>query len=253
MTRYFKLLTLLGLWFAVSAVDAPAQYMSGTKVGIGLSTAWINGANPARDYMWPDILQGVSDSLVVRPGGSFDGQQPGIGLRTRFALNDTGTVRLMLGLDYLFYRGNWRLPLDAGNVLMEHRVDMTTGILGVEYVAYEFTPLARLYAAAEARASFLHSSYFNWEFVTNQGEIFQERGRTEGKPSTFRLGTALRIGLEGEFQDNFIVDTSVGYGVVNLTGRDDVRGQLLTTNNDFETGENLVGNILFSFILMYRI
>ena len=253
MNRLLTSFLFIGIVLTTVPFYASAQ---GTdiKLGIGFSSAWINGDNPARYFLYPEILQGQpADSVVVLPGGSLDGQQPGIGLRARFGLGDSSRFRMMLGADYVFYRGNWRIPLDNGSVYLHHNVDMATGILGAEYVAVEFTPIVRLYTAAELRAAYLHSTYFNWEFRTSDGSVIQQRETTAGKPSTFRLGAALRVGLEGEFEENIFVDTSVGYGAINLMGRDDVRGQLLTSNNYLETKEDIVGNILFSIILMYRI
>jgi hypothetical protein len=230
-----------------------AQVLSLREFGAGISTAWINGANQAREPMTPEILLNVSDSTAILPGGSFDGQQAGIGTRFRFNLGDSTDFSLMLGADYLFYRGNWRIPLQTGSVMQEHAVDMTVGVLGLEYVVLKFNKLARLYTSAEARASYLHSSFYNWQFKKTNGELIQERGSTDAKPSAFRLGAALRLGVTGEFREGWIVDTSIGYGAINLAGRDDVRGELLTTSNDFETKESTLGNILFSLMIMYRI
>ncbi len=254
MTRFLAALLFIGLVLAAGSPRASAQ-ISDFKIGIGLSAAWINGDNPARDFLFPDVLQGSpTDSIVYLPGGSLDGLQPGIGLHARFALGDSSMFRLMLGVDYLFYRGTWRIPLETGAVYLEHKVDMPTGVIGGEFVVRRLTPFVNLYSAVELRASYLHSGFFNWEFKDLDGSLIQSREATTAKASAFRMGAALRVGLEGEFESNIFVDTSIGYGAVNLLGRDDVRGQLLTSNpSQFETEESVVGNILFSLMLMYRI
>lgn len=253
-------MTYLQLFFFVASAvllwsrPVSAQFLSLKEIGGGISTAWINGANPARDFMLPENLLSRTDSLIILPGGSLDGQQFGLGMRARLGLgSDSLPLGLSLGVDYIFYRGNWRLPLSAGSIFMEHNVDMPTAIVGLEYRVLEVSALTRLYVAAEARAAFIHSTFFNWEFKSVNGELREQRPATEGKVAATRLGAALRIGFSGEFQDGLIVDTSVGYGAVNLAGRDDVRGQLLTTTNDYETKEDVVGNILFSIMVMYRI
>lgn len=237
------------LWSVGAAAQMPLK-----EIGGGISTAWINGANPARDFMLPENLLTRTDSLLILPGGSLDGQQFGLGVRARFGVgSDTSALSLLLGADYIFYRGNWRLPLAAGSIFMEHRVDMPTAVAGVEYRVLKISSLTGLYVAAEARAAFLSSTFFNWEFKGINSEIREKRATTEGKASATRLGAALRLGFSGEFQDGFIVDTSVGYGAINLAGRDNGRGQLLTTTGDYETTEDVVGNILFSIMVMYRI
>lgn len=254
MMRLLLSFLALGVVLIANSSFAFSQ-KSEIKIGGGLSAAWINGANPARDFLFPDVLQGSpADSVVYLPGGSLDGLQTGIGLRARFGLADSNMIRLIVGADYLFYRGSWRIPLESGSVFLEHRVDMPTAVLGGEYVVRQLTPLVNLYAGAEFRAAYLYSGFFDWEFKALDGSLIQERGSTTAKSSTFRLGAALRIGLEGEFEKNVIIDTNIGYGVVNLIGKDDARGQLLTSNpSQFETEESTVGNILFSFMLMYRI
>lgn len=253
MIQCRKLILIVACLCIVSPRLASAQILSLREIGAGVSTAWINGANPAREPVTPEVLLNVSDSTVVLPGGSFDGQQAGIGVRMRFSLGDSSQFGLMLGADYLFYRGNWRIPVKTGSVIQEHAVDMPTVILGLEYSVVNFSKLARLYTAVEARGAYLHSSFYNWQFKRENGEIIQERGHTDAKPSAFRLGAALRLGVAGEFREGWIVDTSIGYGAVNLMGKDDVRGELLTTSNDFETKESTLGNILFSLMIMYRI
>lgn len=250
LQAFFLIASAVLLW----GRTASAQFLALKEIGGGISTAWINGANPARDFMLPENLLARTDSLIILPGGSLDGQQFGLGARARFGLgSDSSAFTLSLGVDYIFYRGNWRLPLSAGSILMEHNVDMPTAILGLEYRVLKVSKLTGLYVAAEARAAFIHSTFFNWEFKAADGELHEQRSTTQGKVSATRLGAALRLGFSGEFQNGLIIDTSVGYGAVNLVGRDDVRGQLLTTTNDYETKEDVVGNILFSIMVMYRI
>lgn len=250
---YLRVFFLLACTAILWGTSASAQ-VSLKEIGGGISTAWINGANPARDFMLPENLLAKTDSLIILPGGSLDGQQFGLGARARFTVGgDSSALAIVLGADYLFYRGNWRLPLAAGSILMEHRVDMPTAVLGVEYRVLDISTLTGLYVAAEARAAFVSSTFFNWEFKGLNGEVREQRATTQGKESATRMGAALRFGFAGEFQDGFVVDTSVGYGAINLGGRDNGRGQLLTTTGDYETKEDVVGNILFSIMLMYRI
>jgi hypothetical protein len=77
------------------------------------------------------------------------------------------------------------------------------------------------------------------------------------KPSVFRLGGAVRVGVQGILSEPLRINISAAYGVYNLVGRDlrstgaDRRGQLLTPTRIGETGEQFAMYSNISLWLQY--
>ena len=73
------------------------------------------------------------------------------------------------------------------------------------------------------------------------------------KPSTFRLGGALKLGIVGEIFDPWYLNTSIGIGVVNFVGKEDSRGELLTPSRRYENIESPLNLLLFTLLIQYRL
>lgn len=73
------------------------------------------------------------------------------------------------------------------------------------------------------------------------------------KKSTTRMGGVIKLGIDGELWDPWYVNISIGLGVMNLFGRKDARGELLTPIRLNEYKENYVYNLLFSMLIQYRL
>jgi hypothetical protein len=73
------------------------------------------------------------------------------------------------------------------------------------------------------------------------------------------MGAMARFGIEGEIYYPVFLNTSVGYGVMNLVGRDDRptwkegRGELLTARPLNEPTEGLLYHMNFSFMIQVRL
>src|SRR5690606_3976962 len=72
------------------------------------------------------------------------------------------------------------------------------------------------------------------------------------KSDVWRFSFMPKIGVEGELTDDIYINASVGFQTLNLLGRDNRRGELLTPITDFETQESLVKSFVFSFMLQYH-
>lgn len=242
-----KLLFLLTLLAFLSMQNsAESQLFSSIEIGGGLTTAWINGANPAIDKIQPR-----GDQYYV--GGGFDGQQAGFGIRGRFGIGEKW--RIPIGLDYIFYRGAQRYSFPNADLLFNHSIDMPTILLGVEYVPIKFNRVAKLYVGAEGRVAFLQKGTFQVIQVPDYS-LTREGSYTidDNKDATTRFGAALRLGVEGQVEDDFLVDISVAYGAINLAKRVYARGELLTPGfPQVELQESVVGNVLFSLMVMYKL
>ncbi len=245
MTHFCRLRTLAVSFFVIGAALllpelCRAQLITETKVGIGLSTLWVNGADPTR-------------SGILAGGGGYSGSQPGIGLRLRSSLGKDKVHRIPFGVDYYFLSGRERVPFRVSSLFVRHRSQALAISLGYEYEILDFNRVAKLYAGVEGRANFFLTGDYEQELVLVDGEVIQKVFR-DSKEGVFRSGLALRIGVEGQFEDDVFVDASLAYTGLNLGGRDNERGYLLTPGLvPDEPEENLIGALLFGLIVMYRL
>jgi hypothetical protein len=228
------------------------------QVGIGLVTSWLNGSNPATDIIFPrDTIHSI--------GGGFGGQQPGIALRGIFIMDSARRLRITTGLDYIWYTGVQRIEGPGYTFYARHTLEMPTAILGFEY-AFLNLPLAnaKIYAGVDARYSFVTNGSFRRKVVyknfdkiddtTIASKPFygnQSYPQFETQP---RLGASIKLGIEGELLDPVYVNISGAYGAINLLGRNDIRGELLTPSKEpAEKQENILGNIFFTMMIQYRL
>ncbi|MEY3385838.1 MAG: hypothetical protein RIR53_649 [Bacteroidota bacterium] len=254
MNRTIILLATVLTVFLVNSVHAQIRF----RIATGLSTDWITNDNPAV-YQ----LSGSPDTTDPdRPyGGSFDGAQVGWGLRGYIDLDKQKTFRIPVGVDLFMYRGTQSIKGIGYDFRVDHSSDLVSAFTGFEWSFVEF-PLAfaRAYVGAEARFLFVGENT-----ISNRGRTFvggqwlSTESQYVGKPSAFRMGAMARLGIEGEIYYPVFLNTSVGYGVMNLVGRDERptwqqgRGELLTARPLNEVTEGLLYHMNFSFMIQVRL
>ncbi len=253
--RITHFLTLLVI-FAVAASTSMAQVRF--RIASGLSTDWITNDNPA-----VYALTGSTDTTQAnRPfGGAFDGAQVGWGLRGYVDLDKQKTFRIPVGVDVFYYNGAQSVVGPNYKFRVEHSNTLISSFTGFEWSFVEF-PLAfaRAYVGGEARFLYVNANTITSE-GTNiiNGEAFNYSNSFSGKSSAFRVGAMARLGIEGEIYYPVFLNTSVGYGFMNLLGRDNRssaqggRGELLTARPINEAGEGMLTHLNFAFMIQIRI
>jgi len=234
----------------LTAISLEAQGLKNIQATAGLSTMWIINDNAARESIVP------RDETDI-PGAGFDGQQIGFSIRMLYNLNEKKKLRLTTGLDYYFMRGVQRNQLTSSTIYYTYAVNVPTIVLGTEYAFVEYPPGdVRIYAGIEARGAFTSAEPIDFRLVRLGDNTLIQSGTGQIKDNAFRLGGAIRLGVDGEIYEPMYVNISAGYGILNLIGRDDTRGELFTPNHSAvgytEERENYIHNVLFSFLLQYR-
>ena len=237
-----RITALLALaFFFCLPTGADAQLDVDTKVGLGLSTFWVNGAGPTREN-------------VSQLGAGFNGQQPGIGARARFAVGENKEHIAVVNMDYYFLRGRERIPFPSANLLVNHERDIFAMALGYQYEFIDFNRIARAYAGVEYRASNLMNENYRFALVSTTDRDTLTGGGSDGKGDVWRMGPALRLGIIGQFEEEFYVDVSLAYSGINMFGLEESRGPLFTHEDFTESAkETLIGTILFSITVMYQL
>lgn len=217
-------------------------------LGIGISTVKILNPNPNSRSMNPLVHR---DGYL---GGSFKGAMPGIDLRATFQLDEDGIWRMPMGLDMTFYSARERLPVTSRITdRYENNANIYAPYIGLNYSFLQI-PKARasFYFGLEARASIIDGPVFrfirNYELIPDENLDITEYN----KQNTVRLGGLIKLGLEGDLMDNYMVNSSIGYGVLNTFLRDNVRGELLTPRKDYEVQESYLQGIFFTVMVQYR-
>lgn len=260
ITRSLALAALI----AVATTVASSQVRF--RIASGLSTDWITNDNAAV-YPLTGSSEENSDQTNRPFGGAFDGAQPGWGLRGYVDLDKQKKFRIPVGVDVFYYSGVGSAVSspDKENsyyrLWAEHSTTLVSSFTGFEWSFVEF-PLAfaRAYVGGEVRFLYVNDNKVKSEFTNViRGEEFYTEYSYSGKSSAFRVGGMARLGIEGEIYYPVFLNTSVGYGVMNLFGRDTRsssqggRGELLTPRSLNESGEGLLTHLNFAFMIQVRI
>lgn len=242
------------LFLTLVATSSTAQIRF--RLATGLSTDWITNDNPAVYTLSGDTTK------PNRPyGGAFDGAQVGWGLRGYIDLDKQKTFRIPVGVDVFLYRGTQSINGVGYSFRVDHASNLISSFTGFEWSFIEF-PLAfaRAYVGAEARFLYVGDNTITTRGITIvDGKEIISQDEYNGKPSAFRMGAMARFGIEGEIYYPVFLNTSVGYGVMNLVGRDERptwqqgRGELLTARPLNESGEGLLYHMNFSFMIQVRL
>jgi hypothetical protein len=233
------------------------------RVSAGLSTNWIISDNPAVDRIVANASGPESrPEDPTQLGGAFDGNQIGYGIRAYVDLDKQKLYRIPFGVDVFMLRGSQSFTGTNFGLLARHSTDVYSFHAGFEYSFVEF-PLAfaRAYVAGELRGSMVTNGnlYTRSRVLGSDSRITTVESNFAGKSSAFRLGSMIRLGLEGEIYYPVFLNTSVGYGAMNLVGRDTRltteggRGELLTPSSQHEGPEQIIQNMNFTFMVQVRL
>jgi hypothetical protein len=149
--------------------------------------------------------------------------------------------------------GVQRLPDKFYTIQASHTIHIPTLFTGFEY-AFAELPLAnaKAYAGFDLRLSMMAPTELEVNLNYEKPD-FPDTTRYFGKSSATRLGTGLRVGIEGIVEDRWSVNISAGYTVFNLLGRDNERGELFTPSSITESVESMIGGITTAVIIQYRL
>lgn len=226
-----------------------------TKVEFGFTATVLHGEQGAQLPMFSSR----NDSTFVT-GSNFVGAQSGVSARLNFEVGAMKRFIIPVGLDMTFFRGLQRLENPGLTGHGSVSCNVTSIVTGCQYRFAEL-PLSEafLYGGVDVRGSFVGGSRFQYnvdEYSTGN-PLPQYSLDTTLKPSVFRLGGAVRVGVQGILSEPLRINISAAYGVYNLVGRDlrstgaDRRGQLLTPTRIGETGEQFAMYSNISLWLQY--
>jgi hypothetical protein len=228
------------------SIASEAQFINKFKIATGLTTTSIMGDNPAKLPMIP-----MTDEEDAVTGGALKHAQPGIELRFTFPVDMTETMSIPLSLDYTFFTGRERINTSQFIVdIWTHSLNIFSISTGLHYVFYKMDfANAKMYGGLEARLSFIHNIDTRAERDYLENLLPDETWIVPPKESATRFGGNLRLGVEGKLHKSLYVNTGAAFSVVNLIGKDDSRGELLTPIKFLEVKESTLSSF-HVFILL---
>lgn len=226
------------------------------SVSGGLTTTQILGDSPNSAEM---ISHDNDTSKDYSFGGSFNGVQPGFSILLELDFGDEIPISIPIGFEYTMFDGRERVPVTKSiTAWYKHTVNVSTLTFGLnyEFIKTSFSKVG-IYAGIEGRANFIPEGnlYSKIEYKESNEVDINNR---KTKDATFRIGGQVKLGIKGEIVPPIFINTSFGLGIMNLTGRDKKRGELLTPGSldpdfNFETTESIIYNSYFSLMLQYKL
>jgi len=237
MKRYFFFFILLHSFSYAQLKDFAIEF--------GTCPTSVFGNNSASSV----FISSEKDSPI---GGGFFGFQNGIYFRGTWQ-KDGKNYAFPVGFEYIFYRAYHRVPYAPKVTLyLRHFIDVPTVTLGFRYYLFKL-PFANVkcYSEIDARGSFVGKSNYSVRIDYENLDSTDVRS-VSYKNSVFRIGGDFKIGFLGEVFHPWYVNLFSTVSFINIFGRNDSRGELLTPVPDFEHKENPVYNFQLGIGVYYK-
>jgi hypothetical protein len=233
--------------------NAYCQFSNGFSISGGLNTTIVLGNNPG--------TQPFAEHDPTKPplfGGGFSGPQPGIKILFDFPVKNNDRLSVPFGFDYTFFTGLESIPQSYFvTQYISHYIDIATLSLGLRYALLKYQIAdAKIFLGLDATSSFISKSNFS---VTTQYKLSDsvEVLSLSQKSACTRFGGALSFGIEGQIAPSWYVNINGSFGILNLLGRDNSRGELLTpakiTPFYTENTEQFIYTFHYAFLVQYRL
>jgi hypothetical protein len=188
-------------------------------------------------------------------GGSFDGAQSGLDLRFTYFPEKIEKLYLSLGTEFMFFSAKEQYTVSSSSVVNYHnKARITTPYIGA-YWKVKRIPLANtnIYLGPELRFNFIHGTSIKSELQNIRDRNKSDIRIQNIKENTFRLGSAIRLGAEGEINKEIGVNISFVFNMFNMLGRNDEYGELLTSGLVKESTEIPLYSFIYNISLFYRL
>lgn len=222
---------------------------------IGVQTMWFNGDYPISRDISPESTSGRDVPL----GGGVIGSSNGLHLGLEIIPSRESILRFPVTFDAFFLTGKTTFAASRLTDPVVQRLTFShTGYIysvGAGVTASFFT-LPSLYISAEAKANFIPSTHLVTRlYNANTDETIREREVIPDSSAHTRYGAYIKLGTQVEFFDPIILDFSIGYGAVNLWGKntDPATQRDLLVVDQNPSPETTLGYIGVGFSVIWRL
>lgn len=243
-----SLIVLLG----IAAAFDPACSQTVIRPQIGLQTMWFNGNYPVRQPISP----GVSRDLPL--GGGVIGNSNGLHLGVDVIPALEGLVRFPIVAEAYFLHGKTTFAASRITDRQTKRWTFTHSAqifsLGAGVGASLFAG-PTLYGQVEGRVFIIPETDLNSRiYYLENDETINETNLHPDTTTRVRYGAYVKVGTQVPFYEPFLIDFSVGYGVLNLAGKEaepSMQHNLLVVDNR-PAPEVTVGYIGLGLSVIYK-
>ncbi len=195
---------------------------------IGLQTMWFNGDYPVKQ----DISPGRDRELPL--GGGILGVSNGLHLALEVIPSEGSLIRIPVSLDAFFLNGKTTFPFSRLNerpiklLTYTHSANIFSVGTGLTLSLFK---RPSLYFSAEAKLHYIPSTTLTPRLYTlDNDSTISEQTLVPDSSAHTRVGAYIKVGTQVDFFEPFLLDFSVGYGALNLFGK----------NTDAATQRNLM-------------
>ncbi len=226
---------------------------------LGVQTMWFNGKYPASDHLF---TIGSEDAPL---GGGFKGPSNAVHLELELIPNSESIIRIPFSADAFFLKGKTTFAgssigaLDPQRIYFRHTANIYSLGTGIR-AAFFKSP--NLYVSAEGRFNYITSTeLYSRVFYSRTDSTASELTLTPDPNDHIRLGAYVKVGTQVEFFEPLLLDFSVGYGALNLFGKEtdpDKLRNLLVIEPQVQkrfkaTEETTLGYIGVAFSVIWRL
>ncbi|HRP02226.1 MAG TPA: hypothetical protein PLE30_06210 [Candidatus Kapabacteria bacterium] len=246
-----KLSYIIAIFIIFTSINSYSQFNTNYRVAGGIVTTQILGDNPAK---LPIIDTSPNDDAIT--GGSFPDAQPGVQLQFLFPVDEAATFRIPFSFKYFFFRGKERVNYNRNIIdYYSHTLNVASINSGLHYV---FLPVkfarANVYTGIELEMSYIHNIDIEWNRDYKNNDVFQDEiYKIAPKDDAMRIGALLKLGVEGRLRDNFYINAGGAIGFMNIIGKNNNRGELLTPITMFETQESNILSLQVFILIQYNL
>lgn len=248
--RVFLCASIYALLVFASSIPAVAQVT--IRPSLGLQTMTFVGDKPVTQPISP------GPDREERLGGGMVGPHVGARLQFEVASQENAIIRFPLSLEYYFLDGATTFSLSTfggrkQRLTFTHTANIASGGLGV-MVAPTKNPT--VYLLAEAKANYIFPTSLEARiYYSDKNETIQQN-TVEPSPGIFRIGGYARLGAQLEFFEPLLMDFSVGYGALNLFGKETDPAEernILIIDSEIREPEETIGYLGLNISLIWKL
>jgi hypothetical protein len=237
----------------LAAVPAAAQF--GARPFVGIQTMIFNGDNQAQR----PISQGTDETLPF--GGGLTSANNGVRVGLEVVPDPEGILRFPIIAEYYWFDGKTTFAVPSGNrrvqqLRLQYTANMFSGGVGVT-ASFFNKAVASLYVSAEGRFNYFPPTKLTSRrfYLDNDELVGTERTITPSSEARSRFGAIIRLGTQADFFDPVLLDFTIGYGALNLGGKNldpATQRDLLTAEPTLQTPERTLGFITFGLSAIWQ-
>lgn len=221
----------------------------------GIETIVFNGDNQARRPISP------GNDINASFGGGLTSANNAVHLGVELVPDPLGVLRFPVSAEYYWFDGKttFYVPSDDGRIrqlrlhYMANMLSVGTGIKASFFNGEKAT----LYFSGEGRFNYIPATKVtSRQYFLDTGEPATQEQSYVPSGALSRFGAVLKIGTQADFFDPVLLDFSIGYGAVNLAGKNtDVNTQrdILVAEPTLTSTERTLGFVCVGLTVIWTL